>query len=171
MTAHVYGGIINAIAEELNLSNTTSNVVSKEGVPVKRRSILANEKGFTLMEIIAVLVILGILAAIAVPKYMGLQDEARKKAGQGQIGEVKGRLAQGLANYMLVNNGTQPANGAALVTYMDTISADSCPTTATTEGDFEFSCSGASGTTKTVTITVSKVQGTAVTSVTGTYTY
>ncbi|MBI5194620.1 MAG: prepilin-type N-terminal cleavage/methylation domain-containing protein [Nitrospirae bacterium] len=132
---------------------------------------MGNEKGFTLMEIIAVLVILGILAAIAVPKYMGLQDEARKKAGQGQVAEVKGRLAQGLANYMLVNNGAQPANGAALVTYMDTISADSCPTTATTEGDFKFNCTGGTGTTKTVTVAVSEVQGTAVTGVSGTYTY
>ncbi|MDD5435835.1 MAG: prepilin-type N-terminal cleavage/methylation domain-containing protein [Nitrospira sp.] len=138
---------------------------------MKRGGIMGNEKGFTLMEIIAVLVILGILAAIAVPKYMGLQDTARQKAGQGQIAEVKGRLAQSLGSYMLVNNGTQPANGAALVTYTNTLSASSCPTSATTEGDFEFSCAGGAGTTKTVTITVSQVQGTAVTGVSGTYTF
>jgi len=40
---------------------------------------LKNQKGFTLMEIIAVLVILGILAAVAVPKYIDLQDESRKR--------------------------------------------------------------------------------------------
>lgn len=136
-----------------------------------KKGILKNQKGFTLMEIIAVLVILGILAAIAIPKYMGLQDEARKKAGQGQVSEVKGRLAQSLANYMLANNGAQPANGAALVTYTNTLSASSCPASATTEGDFEFSCTGGTGTTKTVTIAVSQVQGTAVTGVSGTYTY
>lgn len=130
-----------------------------------------DEKGFTLMEIIAVLVILGVLAAIAIPKYMGLQDEARKKAGQGQIAEVKGRLTQSLASYMLVNNGAQPPNGAALVTYTNTLITNSCPVSAVTEGDFEFSCTGGAGTTKTVTITVSQVQGTAVTGVTGTYSY
>lgn len=138
---------------------------------MNKKRILKNQKGFTLMEIIAVLVILGILAAIAIPKYMGLQDEARKKAGQGQVSEVKGRLAQSLANYMLANNGAQPANGSALVTYTNSLTADSCPGTATTEGDFEFSCSGGTGTTKTVTITVSQVQGTGVTGVSGTYTY
>lgn len=138
---------------------------------MNKKWVLKNQKGFTLMEIIAVLVILGILAAIAIPKYMSLQDEARKKAGQGQISEVKGRLAQALANYMLANDGAQPANGAGLVTHTNTLTASSCPTTATTEGDFEFTCTGAGGTTKTVTITISQVQGTAVTGVSGTYTY
>ncbi len=46
----------------------------------KMKNMLENQKGFTLVEIIAVLVILGILAAVAIPKYFDLQSEARDKA-------------------------------------------------------------------------------------------
>jgi prepilin-type N-terminal cleavage/methylation domain-containing protein len=38
-----------------------------------------NEKGFTLIELIAVLVIMGVLTAVAVPKYIDLQASAERK--------------------------------------------------------------------------------------------
>jgi len=64
-----------------------------------------NEDGFTLVEVIAVLVILGILAAVAVPKFFDMQDTARRKALEGAVGELNGQVALAFAQNAL-NGGT-----------------------------------------------------------------
>jgi prepilin-type N-terminal cleavage/methylation domain-containing protein len=67
---------------------------------------LRNEKGFTLIEIIAVLVILGILAAVAIPKYISMMDQSRISAAQTAIAEVKAQCSNFYASQMLTGNGT-----------------------------------------------------------------
>ena len=49
------------------------------------------KKGFTLIEVIAVLVLLGILAAVAVPKYVDMTSAAKDRAIDGAIAELNGR--------------------------------------------------------------------------------
>jgi len=46
----------------------------------KLRKMMRNEKGFTLVELLAVIVILGIIAAIAVPSIAGIIDNSKKDA-------------------------------------------------------------------------------------------
>ena len=74
---------------------------------MEKKKILKNEKGFTLIEIIAVLIILGILAAVAVPKFLDLTDEAENKALEGAV--AAGMSASSMAfGALALSNGTAP---------------------------------------------------------------
>ena len=99
---------------------------------------LRNQKGFTLIEIIAVLVILGILAAFAIPKYFNLQSEARGKAIGGAIAALQSTATQYYSQGLL--NGTFTANSWT------------APAGTQVVGDFSGTVTGA-GPAVTVTVT------------------
>ena len=65
-----------------------------------RKTDAPRQAGFTLLEIVAVLVILGVLAAVAAGKYFDLQELARYKAAEAVAAEtqaiIHGRFAQAL---------------------------------------------------------------------------
>jgi prepilin-type N-terminal cleavage/methylation domain-containing protein len=68
----------------------------------KKKRLLRNEEGFTLIEIIAVIIIMGILAAVAVPKFFSMQEDAKIAALNGGLSEAIARFNHAYAKYILV---------------------------------------------------------------------
>ena len=57
------------------------------------KDICASQKGFTLLELVAVMLILGLLAALAIPRYMDVEAAATDRAIDAAVSELNGREA------------------------------------------------------------------------------
>ncbi|MBC8374772.1 MAG: type II secretion system protein [FCB group bacterium] len=103
-----------------------------------------NNKGFTLIELIMVIVILGILAAVAVPKFFSITTEAHTKNKQAVVGNIRSGLQLFAAN-KLVKTGTRsfPAvNDAFLDSVLDEIPDGWTPTYAAVTDTVTYDADG-----------------------------
>ena len=72
------------------------------------RSLNTHRRGFTLIELIAVIVVLAILAGVALPKYFDYSAQAKVSACKGALGGMRAGVANFYANSALTGTAAYP---------------------------------------------------------------
>ena len=101
-----------------------------------RKLFRRNQKGFTLVELVVVIAILGILAAIAVPRFVNAIDEANVATDAANV-----KVLQAAVNMYFMEHNEYPANLGILVdethpenSYIDAVPTELTPVEGATFG-------------------------------------
>ncbi len=65
--------------------------------------ILKNQKGFTLIELVIIIILIGVLAAVAIPKYVDLRENAMKASAQATLDAGRAGIMLDFADEVMKN--------------------------------------------------------------------
>ena len=82
---------------------------------LKIKTDMFGHQGFTLLELVAVMLILGLLASLAIPRYMSMDASASMSAIDAAVSELNGRESLIWADLKISESGYDEATGDTLV--------------------------------------------------------
>ncbi len=97
----------------------------------------SNRRGFTLIELVIILIILGIVGAVAIPKYINMREEAARATARAILGALRGANSV-VWSKLIINGDTSTYSFGELIRAADV------------SGDVKWLLNGNTGVTLTV---------------------